>query len=241
MTSRVSGLSIVVLAFLVAACGAPATTYVTSSSAPIERTISVSGTARVELVPDEACVELTLAARDAAMPAAHERLTRDVEGLLGALAGDDALRVERGVVRYSPNYESDAQGRSRLVGHVATAQLNVRVRDFGRIPEVVGHAASRGLDRVDVVFYSTELVARKAEVRRQALEAARDKARAMAETLGVSLGEVVTIVEGGASTNARIEVANYVAAARTDAVPDAPPVPGSIPLTIDVSVVYRLE
>jgi uncharacterized protein YggE len=223
------------------ACGGPATTYVTAEPGAADRTITVSGTARVELVPDEACVELTLAARDEAMPAAHERLTRDVEALLVALSNNDALRVERGAVRYSPNYESDALGRTRLVGHVASAQVNVRTRDFARIPEVVGHAASRGLDRVDVVFYATDLVARKAEVRGLALEAARDKARVMAETLGESLGEVITITEGGASTNARIEVANYAVAATTDAVPGTPPVPGSIPLTIDVGVVYRLE
>lgn len=226
---------------MLAGCGSAAPTYVTAHSAPAERTITVSGTARVELVPDEACIELVLASRDASMPTAHTRLSEGLTALLADLRSQSELRVEQGAVRYAPNYESDGMGRSRLVGHVATAQVNVRTRDFARIPDVVGRAAARGLDRVDVVFYATDLVARKAAVRTQALEAARAKADAMASTLGVSLGEVVTIAEGESRTNATIEIANYAAPAATDAVPDAPAPPGAIPLTMSVAVVYRLR
>jgi uncharacterized protein YggE len=224
-----------------AACGSGAPTYVTAQGVPPPRTITVSGTARVELTPDEACIELTLAARDPSMPAAHTQLDAGLTALLADLGTDRTLRVERGAIRYSPDYQSDAMGRSRLVGHLASAQVNVRTRDFAKIPEVVGRAAARGLDRVDVVYYATNLVERKAEVRRLALEAARDKARTMAETLGVALGDVETIEEGDSRTNARIEVANYAVSATTDATPDAPAAPGSIPLTVSVGVVYRLE
>ncbi len=241
MTHRAPVLACLTVASGLVGCGSAAPTYVTAHAAPTERTITVSGTARVELVPDEACIELTLASRDASMPTAHARLSAGLTALLAELRVDQALRVEQGAVRYAPNYESDGLGRSHLVGHVASAQVNVRTRDFARIPDVVGRAAARGLDRVDVVFYATDLVARKAAVRTQALEAARAKAGAMADTLGVALGDVVTISEGESSTNARIEVANYAAHAVTDSVAGAPAPPGSIPLTMSVSVVYRLR
>lgn len=227
--------------FSLVACGGGAPTYITAAAAPPERTITVSGTARVELTPDEACIELTLAQRDPSMPAAHRRLADGVTALLADLHPTPELRVEQGATRYEPQFESDGLGRSRLVGHVATAQVNVRVRDFARIPEVVGLASTRGLDRVSVVFYSTQLVARKTEVRRQALEAARTKATAMADTLGVSLGDVETLTEGEARTDANVVVTNYMASATTDAMPDAPVPPGSIPLTVSVGVVYRLR
>lgn len=241
MTHRAPVLASLAFAAWFVGCGGSTPTYITAHAAPAERTITVSGTARVELVPNEACIELTLASRDAEMPTAHARLSAGLTALLADLRADDTLRVEQGAVRYAPNYESDSLGRSHIVGHVATAQVNVRTRDFGRIPDVVGHAAARGLDRVDVVFYATDLVARKAAVRTQALEAARAKAGSMAETLGVSLGDVVTITEGESRTNATIEVANYAAPATTDAVPDAPAPPGAIPLTMTVGVVYRLR
>jgi uncharacterized protein len=224
----------------VGAC-APATTYVSAQSVPAEHTITVAGTARVELVPDEACVELTLAARDPSMPAAHARLTEAHDALMAELRQNGALAVENGAIQYAPEYESDGNGRSHLARHVATAQVNVRTRDFARIPDVVGRAAARGLERVEVVYYSTEIVNRRAEVRGKALDAAREKARTMAAALDTSLAEVITISEGEARTNARIEVANYLERANTDALPDAPPMPGAIPLTMSVSVVYRLK
>jgi len=239
MTLR--ALALLPFVLVLAACGGGTPTYISTTAQPPQRSITVSGTARVELTPDEACIELTLAARDASMPAAHTRLEAGMTALLADLRADHDLRVEQGAVRYAPDYQNDGMGRMHLVGHVATAQVNVRVRDFQKIPEVVGKAAPRGLDRVDVVFYATDLVSRKEEVRRHALEAAHAKADTMASTLGVHLGDVQTITESGASTEVNISVANYVAAATTDALPDQPPVPGSIPLTISVGVVYGLD
>ncbi len=231
---------LVIAAACLAGC-TPATTYVSAQSVPPEHTITVSGTARVELVPDEACVELTLAARDASMLEAHARLTQGHQALVAELRQNGALAVENGAIQYAPEYETDATGRSHLARHLATAQVNVRTKDFARIPEVVGRAANYGLERVEVVYYSTTIVDRRAEVRGKALAAARDKAQAMATALDASLAEVVEISEGDTRTNARIEVSNYLERANADAAPDQPPKPGAIPLSMTVNVVYRLR
>lgn len=228
------------IVFLVA-CGGPGTTYITASTPPPPRSVSVTGTARIELAPDETCIELTLTARNEAISTSHAALMTHVDALLAALGDDESLNVERGAIRYSPGYGDHRSGQPRrIVEYIASAQVNVRTQNFDRIPTVVAEAATRGLERVDVVFYSTELVARKAALRRQALEAARDKADDMAVTLGASLGEVTSIREGGTSTNTQITMANYVASPQTDSTPSEPPQPGSIPLSISVAVVYAL-
>ena len=230
---------------LLVACGTPATTYVSAASAPPERSVAVTGTARVDLVPDESCIELTLSVRDSAISVSHEGLMAHVSSLLEALGEDDSLRVERGAIRYAPYYEDIDAGyprTRRVTGHAATARINVRTQDFERIPGVVSLAATRGLERVDVVFYSTELVARKAALRRQALEAARDKADDMAGTLGTSIGEVISIREAGASNSAQVAMLNvYTPTPQTDSTPSLPPQPGSIPLTLSVDIVYALS
>lgn len=227
------------LAFLVA-CGAPANHYVTTDSPPPPRNVSVTGTARLDLVPNESCVELTLSANNVAISDSHEELMRHMNSLFDAL-DDDALTVERGAIRYSPYYEDHHSGRVRhIAGHTATAQINVRTQDFERIPEIVARAATRGLERVNVQFYSTEMVAQKAALRRLALEAARDKAADMADTLGTSVGMVISIRETAASTQNRPALANMVVATPTGAAPPQPPQPGSIPLSISVNVVYGL-
>jgi len=236
-------IALLALAAVSPACAPPpGPTYVTAEAAPRDRTITVGGSARLELLPDEACIEMIIVARDVAMPKAHARLQEGVTPLLAELRASAGLVVEQGPVRYAPEYESDGHGGpSRLVRHAATAQINVRTKDFARIPDVVGRAAARGLDRVEVVFYSTAMVASKADLRKRALEAAHDKAKAMAETLGVTLGEVVTITEGDARTSSSVGAGNYLDRGAVDAAPDAPAPPGAIPLFTNVGVVYRVK
>ncbi len=226
-------------AFLTA-CGVPETTYVSASPAAT-RSVSVRGSAQLELAPDESCVELTLTARREAIDVSHAELTRQVDALLEVLGEDDAIRTERGAIRYAPFYTNVRSGETRrIAGHVASAQINVRTKDFERIPVVVAHAASRGLERVDVVFYSTELVERKAALRRQALEVARDKAREMADTLDATLGHVVSISEGHTATNVPTVTMNMLVPSPADAAVGQPAPPGAIPLSISMDVVYAL-
>jgi uncharacterized protein YggE len=227
----------VAILLLTPACGA---TYVTAQSLPTEHTITVGGSASVDIVPDEACVELTLAARDASMPAAHGALVTQSGALLAELRQRPELVVEPSEITYTPEYDTDA-GHAHLARYVASEQVNVRVRDFTRIADVIGRAATHGLDRVGVVYYSTQVASRKAEVRTHALEAARDKARAMTGALGVSLGDVVTIVEGEGRANGQTGAMSYLDRAAVDKMPDVPAPPGAIPLSMSVSVVYRLR
>jgi uncharacterized protein YggE len=224
---------------LVSACSGP--TYLTAQSVPPEHTITVGGSASLDIVPDEACVELTLAARDASMPPAHATLVASNGALLAELRQRQGLVVEQGAESYATEYDTDPGGRSHLARYVASIQVNVRTRDFAQIPDVIGRASPRGLERVAVVYYSTQIVARKAEVRAHALEAAQEKARAMTAALGVSLGDVVTIVEGEGHTNASVGVGNYLERGAVDKTSDTPAPPGSIPLSMNVSVVYKLR
>lgn len=205
------------------------------------RSLSVVGTARIDLVPDEACVELTFAARDPAMTKAHAALSANVTAVERALGSKSGLRLEQGATRYSAEYASMDSAR-RLSGYYASQQLNVRTKDFDRIPEVVGLAAAHGLDAVQVVYYDTAMVERKVELREAAIRAAREKAEAMAAAFGVRLGAVRTVREGGGSTGggfgANINV--YAASPDVDDV-SAPTAPGSIPLTLSVQVEYDLQ
>lgn len=239
MTSLRALLALPALALL-AGCATPGT-YVSTGTSPPEHTITVSGSANADLVPDEACVELTLAARDASMPAAHATLMANDTALLGELRARPGLAVEQGAPTYAPEYDNDAGGRTHLARYVATSQVNVRTRDFAQIPDVIGRAATRGLERVSVVYYATTIVAKKTEVRASALTAAHQKAVAMSGTLGVGLGDVVTIVEGDSHTASSVSTSNYLERGAVDKAPDTPAPPGSIPLSVSVTVVYRLR
>ena len=224
---------------LLAACGGP--TYLSPQTVPAENTITVGGSASLDVMPDEACVELTVTARDAAMLAAHAALVANSDALLADLRQRPGLVVEQGAVSYGTEYDNDSGGRSHLARYVASAQVNVRTRDFAQIADVIARAAPRGLERVGVVYYSTQIVSKKVEVRAHALEAAREKARAMTATLGVSLGDVVTIVEGDSHTNSSVGTGNYLERGAVDKASDTPAPPGAFPLSGSVSGGYRLR
>jgi uncharacterized protein YggE len=232
MTKRICATILV----LVSGCS----TYVTAQSVPPEHTIAVAGSASVDVVPDEACVELTLTTRDASMPAAHASLASATAELSKDLQSQSGLVVERGAVTYAPEYDVEG-GRSRLARYAASSQVNVRTRDFARIADVIGKAATHALDRVSVVYYSTTIASKKAEVRAHALEAARDKAKAMTSALGVGLGDVVTVVEGDGHANGSTGSMSYLERASVDRASDIPAPPGAVPLSINVNVVYRLR
>ncbi len=242
MTQRSCSLALALLsAVSLAGCAAAPPVVVAADGKPLEHTLSVVGSARVEVVPDEACIELTLAARDPSMAAAHAALEQDHGAMTAAFAGDRDLVVEDGATRYEPEYEADGMGHSRLARHVATVQVNVRTKRFARIPDAIARAATHGLERVCVVYYATDMVARRADVRARALDAAKDKAHAMADRLGVGLGEVMSIAEGDAQLSVSTGANSYLSRGTVDAAPDAPAPPGSTPLAMNVSVVYRLR
>ncbi len=225
------------LSWMVTACAACApTTYLQSPSIPAEHTITVGGSASLDVLPDEACVELTIAAHDTSMLAAHSSLMSNNGALLAELRQRPGLVVEQGTLGYAPEYEG-----GRLTRYVASTQINVRTRDFAQIADVIGRAATRGLERVEVVYYSTQILAKKADVRTQALGAAREKAQAMAGALGVSLGDVITIQEGDSRTSSATSTNNYLERGAVDRASNTPAPPGSIPLSSSVSVVYRLR
>jgi uncharacterized protein YggE len=222
---------------LASACS---TTMTTGQAAGTDHTITVAGSASLDVVPDEACVELTLTTRDPSMPAAHAALASATAELSKELQSQPGLAVERGAVTYTPEYDVDG-AHSRLARYAASSQVNVRVRDFARIPDVIGRAAQHALDRVSVVYYSTTVASKKAEVRTHALEAAHDKARAMTSALGVGLGDVITVVEGEGHANGSTGSESYLARAAVDRASDVPAPPGAVPVSVSVSVVYRLR
>ncbi len=231
---RVTPLALLLLSLSSAACAVPS--YVTPPPTA-QHTITVGGSASVDLVPDEACVEMTLVAHDASMPAAHTALLANDGALVAELRQRPSLVVERGAPSYAPEYDPGG----RLARYSASSQVNVRTHDFSQIPDVVGRAATHSLERVNIVYYSTQVVAKRAEVRTSAIQAARQKAHAMTDALGVQLGDVFSIVEGDSHSSSSVGTNNYLERGAVDKASDTPAPPGSIPLTVNVMVVYRLR
>lgn len=160
------------------------------------RDLVVTGRAEVRVVPDVATIQVAVLrqGKEAAGPRreAAERLDAVIKAARAAGVAERDLRS--GGVQVHPEWEWD-KGR-RLRGFTARAALELQVRDFAVIGDLLTAFARAGADEIGEVQFG---VADPRAVEREALTAAmadaRRKAEALAAAAGVRLGEVLQIGE----------------------------------------------
>jgi uncharacterized protein YggE len=186
---------LVIPILFVVACKQPATVIHTApdpQEAP--HTVTVVGTASLEVEPDTAELRVTLSSK-AARPGVATKAARAKQSkLLAALTG---LGVEQGDVALShlsvsPEWNWETQ---RITGYVASIVVTVTTKDFDRMGPLMEVAADAGATAMDSMFRS-DLSLLKAKVRDMALTAVKDKAAQISGGLDVKLGTIVGIVEG---------------------------------------------
>ena len=189
---RTSLVAVAVAAALLAAASAGGVT-----AQPIERGITVSGTASVRVAPDRAGFRFgvrkqgaTAAGTLAAADAAARKLVAAIEA-----AGVAAADVETDQVSLAPQF-----AKGRLSGYVAVDAVSVQIRDLRRLAAVIDGAVRAGATRFDGPSFSrsnSDELCRKALA--SAIADARAKAGAIASATGASVGPIVEVREGGGS------------------------------------------
>jgi uncharacterized protein YggE len=98
-------------------------------------------------------------------------------------------------IEYQPNTR-----RPRVVGYTAGHQLQVRVRDLGKLGDALDRMVAAGANQVDGLQLTVDDWSKKVdEARTAAIEDARRKAEILARAAGARLGKVLTIDEQGGS------------------------------------------
>ena len=161
------------------------------------RSVTVDGKGSVTAMPDLAYVSMAVQARDLDMARAREQVVRTSQEFLEFCAG---LGIERAKIQTTgltiqPLYRwNDERNEQELQGYLVRRELTVEVVDLDRLGEVLEGAVDLGVNEVSAPRLASS---REDELHRQALAlAARDaeaNARVLAETLGVTLGDVIRI------------------------------------------------
>jgi uncharacterized protein len=162
--------------------------------------ITVTGTGEVRATPDRATLTFSVQSdattAKGALEASSAAARRVIGGLEEAGVAPKDLKTEH--LDVSPRYDVDKVDRPR--GYSASSSLTVSNQPLERATRLVDVGVAAGADSVSGPSLSVE--DRDAEYRR-ALERAFRDARAKAETLAaaasVSVGAVMSIVEGGQS------------------------------------------
>jgi uncharacterized protein YggE len=216
---------------------------VSHAAEPERAALTVSGSGEVRVPPDLALVDLGAVAEAQSAAAAQDQVNGIVERTLQALraGGVAGAQVQTLGLSLTPVYRPRDQGvagaEGTIVAHRATNVVRVRVEDLRRVGAVIDAGVAAGANQVRNLSFT---VRDDSEPRLRALEeAARDarrKAGAIAEAMGVRLGPVREVQEGGVHVvQPRLEMRAQAAAAVA-----TPVEPGQVAVSASVSVRYDL-
>ncbi|MHC4401129.1 MAG: SIMPL domain-containing protein [Planctomycetota bacterium] len=211
-----------------------------------DRTISVSGTVATKAAPDHIEWRVRLEDFDKDLRAAKRRNDDKVEAVL-ALRRDldiDDEDLETGYLSIRREYERGERGeRGRFKHFVVHRSVTIRQRELRRFDEFLDTLIATSEMEVDFSFESSKIHQLRADTRLKALQAAKEKAAAMAEVVGAKLGPVVTIQEHRADRSSSPGWSNTIAV-------DSPPpvdmasdrfVPGAISVQVSVYATFELR
>ena len=218
------------------AATAPPTSEPAAPAVGQDGTITVSGTGTVTVDPDTAVVTLGVQANAATGAEAMDQVNASSAALTEALVA--AGIAEEDIQTSGLNLWTTTDDRGEVNGYQASLSVNVTVRDIAAVGPTIDaaqQAAGPGFTIGGVTFSFADPESVLEQARIDAVDSARTKAEQYAAAAGLTLGDVVSIIEGSATPPLL-----YRAAPATAVAEDVGPSisPGQLDLTVDISVTY---
>jgi hypothetical protein len=160
--------------------------------------ISVTGEAVVKVVPDEVILTLGVETRHEELSVAKRHNDERVQRVI-AVAERLWIQekyIQTDFINISPEYEYRSDAVDRIVGYRVGKTIQITLRDIDRFDELLTSALEAGVNYVHgVEFRTTELRKYRDQARALAIQAAQEKAQALAGELGRTAGEPQSIYE----------------------------------------------
>ena len=205
-----------------------------------DRTISVSGTGTVTLVPDVADLHVGVVVQRPKVKDARAAAAIAMQGVVKALrsAGIAERDIRTTTLSLQPVYDYSTNGAPpKITGYEMRNGVVATVRDLEKLADAVDGALTGGGSTLDgITFRVDDQSGPEAQARTQAMKDARAKADALAAAAGVSIVGVASISEQSASNPWPVP---YAGAARADEAA-TPILPGTSDVMVTVSVVYLI-
>lgn len=162
-------------------------------------TITVEGRSEVSVAPDVAIVQFGVTTgRQSTSTRTLEVLTTNMDAVIAAVKanGIEDKDISTQSLWLNPAYDwIDGQQIAR--GFEATQNLSVKVRDVSVIGKLLTDATEAGANQIGSISFTVDdAESLKDQAREEAVADAREKARTLAEGLGVRLGRIVSYTEG---------------------------------------------
>lgn len=206
------------------------------------RLVTTTGVGEVKVVPDEVVISLGVDVLDKDLAKsraeADARIKKSIDAAIAA--GVTEKDVQTTAVSIRPEWEYRGPSERVFIGFRTSQTLTIVLRDVAKYEPLLTGLLKAGVERLDGIHWrSSKIDALQAEARLIAVKNARDKARALAEALGQSIGPAYTINdEPQFEPVPRMPMYKEMAMAAPDQ--GAPIAPGEMTITARVMVGFEL-
>jgi len=222
-----------VLAALLSAC-AP-----TNEKNP--RTVSVTGTGLVTMTPDIAYINLGVHTEGATAAAAVAENNAQTQKVIDSLTAGGVAAEDIKTTNFSiyPSQQTDpATGKLSGTTYMVDNSVYVTIRDLTKVGDILDGAVKAGSNSINSIsFDKFDKTEDLSKARAAAVENAKKQAGELAKAAGVQLGDVQTI---STYENTPIPYMD-TKAAFAQAASSVPISPGTLQLTVTVSMVYFIQ
>lgn len=215
---------------------------------PPPRAIRVSGEAIVKAAPDRARIAVSVTTRAANAKEASESNARASKAVLEKLRAAVKAPGEVKTAGYELSAEYDYSqngGQQRapaLVGYVVTNRFAIVTADLEGLGALLDAAVASGANQIDSIsFFLDDEAGKRKEAILEAGKKAREEAETVAQSLSVSLGEVLDASTSSAPSPQPIFAKERFAMAADAAAPSTEVVPGSLEIRASVSVAFAIR
>ncbi len=161
-------------------------------------TISVTGDAEIKVAPDEVILILGVETSDRNLSTARRQNDDRIKRVIALTKdfGIDSKYVQTDQMSVDPRYKSSYYIDSEFVGYFVRKTVVITLKDVSKFEDLYAAMLTAGANHVQgVQFRTTELRKYRDQARALAIQAAKEKAMAMAGGLSQQIGEPQTIQE----------------------------------------------
>lgn len=160
--------------------------------------VTFEGMGKVTIQPDIALLNIGLVTDKSTVAAAQKENTEKMNAIVKALKDDFKITdddIQTSEYRINPRY-SWADNVQRIIGYSVNQTVNVKVRDFEKIGEILARAGNLGANQVSGPnFTIDDPEIYRAQAREEAIQKAKEKAKILSQQVGFNLGRIVNFSE----------------------------------------------
>ncbi|AYG94052.1 SIMPL domain-containing protein [Brevundimonas naejangsanensis] len=205
--------------------------------------LNLSAYGEVKVAPDQATINFGVVTEAATAQAAMAQNAQQMTRVVAALrrAGIAERDIQTSGLNLSAQYDYQQNEPPKLRGYQASNRVTVTINDLAKVGTTADAVVAAGVNQIDGIgFGLKDPKAAEDQARLLAVRALQDKARLYAQALGVQLGQVRSLTEGGGYAPEPPRPVAMYARVAMDSAASTPVSAGELTVRIDISGTYDI-